>query len=263
MSDAVINETQQPVAEYKKVHLEAPAEWLKRGWADFKKAPGVSLTYGGVFVFVGYVIVLGLNAMGLSHLVLPLSGSFILFAPWLALGLYEVSRQLERGETPTFMNTCTAWKHSPRRLGLMAFILLVGMLVWTRVALVLYALMMGNASMSLENFFYELFVTQEGLLFLAAGSIVGLVFACIVFLLTAVSVPMILDRDVGAFEAMGISIMTVLRNSHVMWSWAFTIAILAWFGIVTFFIGLVIVMPVLGYASWHAYRDLVPVEEAQ
>lgn len=106
----------------------------------------------------------------------------------------------------------------------------------------------------------DVLARTDGVVFLVSGSLVGLIFAAIVFLLTAVSVPMILDRDTGAFEAMRRSYLTVIKNSHVMWSWAFTIGIIAWFGIATFFIGLIVAMPVLGYASWHAYRDLVPAE---
>ncbi|SCA54865.1 conserved membrane hypothetical protein [Candidatus Terasakiella magnetica] len=259
MSEATTPDTIE-IIESNKVHLEAPAQWLKQGWTDFKQAPAVGLTYGAIFVFAGYGLFWGLEALGLSYFILPLSGSFMLFAPWLALGLYEVSRQREKGQTPTFASTCNAWRQSPRRLGIMAFVLLIFMLVWTQVAVVLYALMMGDASLSLENMGVDIFARTDGLVFLAVGSIVGLVFASIVFLLTAVSVPMILDRDTGAFEAMAFSFKTVMKNSHVMWSWAFTIGIISWFAIATFFIGLIIAMPVLGYASWHAYRDLVPAE---
>jgi len=246
--------------ETNKVHLEAPALWLKKGWHDFKNAPGVGLTYGLIFVLSGYALFWGLQALNLTYLILPLSGSFILFAPWLALGLYEVSRQREKGETPSFASTCNAWQQSPRRLGLMAFVLLLIMLVWTQIAVVLYALMMGDASLSLENLSIDIFTRVDGLIFLAVGSLVGLIFAAITFLITAVSIPLILDREIGTFEAIIISYKTVLKNSHVMWSWAFTIGIFTWFGIATFFVGLIVVMPVLGYASWHAYRDLVPVE---
>ncbi|WP_135078252.1 DUF2189 domain-containing protein [Terasakiella sp. SH-1] len=249
------------IADSNKVHLEAPAQWLRQGWIDFKDAPGVGLSYGLIFVLAGYGLFWGLEALGLSYLILPLSGSFILFAPWLALGLYEVSRQRELGQIPTFVSTCGAWRSSPRRLGIMAFVLLIFMLVWTQVAVVLYALMMGDASLSLENMGVDIFTRTDGLVFLAVGSTVGLVFASIVFLLTAVSVPMILDRDTGAFEAMAFSFKTVMKNSHVMWSWAFTIGIIAWFAMATFFVGLVVAMPVLGYASWHAYRDLVPTAQ--
>ncbi|WP_417782531.1 DUF2189 domain-containing protein [Terasakiella pusilla] len=247
--------------EANKVHIEAPAKWLKQGWRDFIEAPTVGLTYGLIFVAVGYAVFWGLNSLDLTYFILPLSGGFILFAPWLALGLYEVSRQREKGLKPTFLSTCGAWRASPRRLGIMAFVLLIIMLVWTRVAIFMYALMMGNASLTLETLTTDIWSRTDGIVFLVSGSVVGLFFAAMVFLLTAVSVPMILDRDVGAFEAMRYSAQTVMKNSHVMWSWAFTIAIIAWFGLATFFIGLIVAMPVLGYASWHAYRDLVPQDQ--
>lgn len=256
MSDAVTPDALSDIKS-KKVHLEAPAAWLKKGCQDFKEAPGVSLTYGAIFVLAGYAIFWGLSALDLTYLILPLSGGFILFAPWLALGLYEVSRQREKGETPTFASTCMVWKNAPRRLGLMAFVLLLVMLVWTQVAVVLYALMMGEASLSLESMSVDIFTRTDGLAFLSIGSLIGLFFAAAVFLITAVSVPMLLDRDTGTFEAMGFSIRTVMKNSHVMWSWAFTIALIAWFALAVFFVGLVVAMPVLAYASWHAYRDLV------
>ncbi|NVK18289.1 MAG: DUF2189 domain-containing protein [Methylocystaceae bacterium] len=259
MSNAITPDTGFHV-EANKVHIEAPAKWLKQGWQDFKEAPGVGLTYGIIFLLAGYAMFWGLKALDLTYLILPFSGSFILFAPWLCLGLYEVSRQREKGETPTFSSTKGAWRQSPRRLGIMAFVLLMFMLIWTQVAVVLYALMMGDASLSLDTLATDIFSRTDGLIFLATGSFVGMIFAATVFLITAVSVPMILDRDIDAFDAMKFSIETVMKNSHVMWSWAFTLGIIAWFAIATFFIGLIVAMPVLGYASWHAYRDLVPAD---
>jgi len=245
----------------KKVHMEAPAQWLKQGWQDFTAEPVVGLTYGLVFVLSGYIFFWGLQSLDLGYLIVPVSGSFILFSPWLALGLYEVSRQRERGETPTFLSTCGAWRQSPRRLGILAFILLLFMMAWTKVAVVMYALMMGNASLSFDNLTIDIFTRTDGLVFLAAGSVVGLIFAATVFLFSVVSVPMILDRDIDVFDAMKLSFHIVIKNSHVMWSWAFTIGIITWFAMATFFIGLIVAMPVLGYASWHAYRDLVPPED--
>jgi uncharacterized membrane protein len=244
-----------------KVHIEAPALWLKRGWADFVAEPVVSLTYGFIFVLSGYALFWGLKAVNLTYLILPLSGGFILFAPWLALGLYEVSRHRERGTVPTFLNTCGAWRQSPRRLGVMAFVLLIVMMVWTQVAVVLYALIMGNSSLALDSLAADILSRTDGIVFLTAGTVVGMIFAAIVFLFSAVSVPMILDRNIDTFDAMRMSYNIVIKNSHVMWSWAFTIAIITWFAMAAFFVGLIVAMPVLGYASWHAYRDLVPAEK--
>jgi len=238
------------------VKLDAPATWLSKGWDDFKAYPFVSMTYGLAFVLGGFFLFYGLDYLDLSFLILPLSGGFILFAPFLCIGLYEVSRQREAGLTPTFLTTFSVWKKRPNRYAIMAFVLLMFMMVWTEVAIVIYALMMGSASLALEDFVVGLISRTDGVAFLCIGSLIGLVFAATVFLYSAISIPMIVDLNVSVFYAMKTSKDIVLNNSHVMWSWAFSIGIITWFAVSAFFIGLIVAMPVLAYASWHAYRDL-------
>lgn len=254
-----IDKIHTPAAEKaRKVHIEAPAQWLYRGWQDLKAAPVVSLIYGSIFVATGYSLVIGLLLADMAHFILPLMGGFVLFGPWLALGLYEVVRQRELGMTPSFLSTWQAWRIHPRRFGLMAMILLGIMLFWIRVATLIYALILGNAAFGLDQLTLDILTSQQGLIFLTVGSTIGLAFAAFVFMLTAISLPMLMDKDVDVFDAVSTSIETVMKNSHVMWSWAFTIGILTWFGMLTFFVGLIVIMPILGYATWHAYRDMVP-----
>lgn len=240
-----------------KVHIEAPAKWLAAGWRDFKENLGVSLTYGALFVVTGYILVWQLIQADMVFLVLPLTGCFMLMGPWLALGLYEVCRQRKAGQRPTFTSTWNAWKIRPRRFGIMAFGLLIFALAWVRVAMLLYALMMGNANIDPNNIVSSVLFETDGLVFLAVGSLVGLFFAAIVFLGTAISIPLMLDQDVDVPTAIITSFQVVWTNGHVMWSWAFTIAILIWMSLWAFFVGLIVAMPVIAYASWYAYEDTV------
>ncbi|MGB0747422.1 MAG: DUF2189 domain-containing protein [Magnetospiraceae bacterium] len=243
------------------VDLEAPARWLFSGWADFKKAMPVSLTYGALFVIAGYALVWMAMQASMIYVVMPLIGGFALFAPFMSLGLYEVSSQLEKGEKPTFFSTWDAWRKRPRRVGLMVMALLIVMMAWFLIGSLVFGIAVGSGTHSIDGVVEQL-LTSEGFAMIMVGSLIGLFFAAVVFLCGAISFPSLIDRDLEPVEAVMLSIRAVLRNSHVMWSWAFTIALLVWFGISLALVGLAVAVPVLAYATWHAYRELVPPQEA-
>lgn len=241
----------------RKVSIEESGRWLAAGWRDMRRAPGPSLAWGGLFVAVSHLLYSGLSALGLGSLVLPLAAGFLLVGPIAAVGLYDISRRLERGEPVTLAESFTAWRRNPTQIGLMAFMLLIAMFVWIQVALILFALFFVGAPPSLGAFVAQLTTGTDNIPFLALGTLAGGIMAATVFAATAVSLPMLLDRDVTAADAVATSLMAVRANATLMVGWAVTIALLTFAGIAVFFLGLAITLPLVGHASWHAYRSMV------
>lgn len=231
--------------------VDAPLRWLKLGWQDMKRARAQSLAYGAGLVLFGYLITWLAWGEGHTLALFTLGVGFILSGPVLAFGLYSISRQLEQGREPR-LGVC--WLESRNHLRnetLFALVMLVVLLVWARAA-------------SMVHIFFP-FGEELGLLgwieFLAIGSAVGAVFGTIVFSASVVSLPMMLDRGTDAITSVLTSINAVLRNKGVMLLWAAIIALLVLAGFATAYIGLAIVLPLIGHASWHAYRETVrPVE---
>jgi uncharacterized membrane protein len=239
------------------VSVDAPTQWLNAGWRDFRRAPWLSLGYGGSIALSGYVIVFGLNALGLGSLMPVAVAAFFLLAPLLAIGLYQVSKRIEAGEKPDLRSCFAAIRQNASGQATMGLILMLSMAAWTQVALLVFMLFFHAEPPPLENFVLGILTAPEALPFLAVGTAAGAVIAAIVFAISAVSIPMLLDRNVSAGTAIATSIGAVQGNRRVMIGWAATIVLLVGIGIATMFIGLAVILPVLAYATWHAYRDLV------
>lgn len=241
----------------RKVTVEESGRWLAAGWRDLRRSPAVSLSWGLLFVAVSYGLFFGLSAAGMGSLILPLAAGFMLVGPLAAVGLYEVSRRHEAGEPVRLMDTVMAWRRNPDQIGLMGVLLLVAMFAWIQVALVLFAIFFQGSPPSLAAFAGDLTSGLHNLPFLTLGTIAGGFLAAAVFAVSAVSLPMLLDRKVTAAEAVAASLLAVRSNWQVMIGWAATIALLTGIGIATFFLGLAITLPLVGHATWHAYRSLV------
>lgn len=239
------------------VTAEESVRWLAAGWADLRRAPLASLSWGALFVAVSYALFFGLSALGLDSMILPLAAGFMLVGPLAAVGLYEISRRIEKGEPVTLAASIMAWRRNPTQIGLMGVLLLVAMFVWIQVALVLFAMFFHGAPPTLAAFLGQLTGGMDNLPFLAVGTLAGGALAAVVFSVGVVSLPMLLDRDVTAADAVVASLAAVRANRQVMIGWAATIAVVAGMGIATFFLGLAVALPLLGHASWHAYRALV------
>jgi len=234
-----------------RLSMDAPFRWLRLGWQDIKRAPGPSLMYGvGLVIFFNLVVWLawgGENTMALF----TLGMAFILAGPVLAFGLYSASRQLERGEAPR-IGAC--WRESKNHLRnemLFALVMLVVLLVWARAATMVNVFLPISEDMSWIDW----------LQFLAVGSAVGSVFATIVFCASVVSLPMMLDRDTDAITSALTSVNAVFKNKGVMALWALLILVLVGLGFATLMWGLALVLPLIGHASWHAYRETVVAVE--
>jgi uncharacterized membrane protein len=260
MSDPTMAEEVPPAARASRgAPPEAVWRWLEKGWQDFRRAPSVGLAYGIGAVALSYAVCFGLVLGGKAELLLPATGGFFILAPMIVSGLYDVSRRLESGQPVSLRAALFAWRSSGQIL-LMGGVLLFLHIVWIRLALLLSALFLHGVNPSLEGLLPLMFGSSRGLALLVVGTIVGGGLALLSFYISAVSLPLIVDRDVSVPDAIARSINTVNENIHAMGLWAALIVVFTGIGIATAFIGLAIVVPVLAHATWHAYRELVPRE---
>lgn len=238
------------------------AESLGAGLRDFQAAPVLGLAFGALYVAGGIAILLSLTAFGMVYLAYPLAAGFALIGPFVAVGLYEVSRQREAGRAPS-MRGIWATVKTRSEIGWMAFVTLFIFLIWMYQVRLLIAVLLGlNASFaSLPQFITVVLTTNEGLVFLALGNLVGAALSLILFSLTVVSFPLLLERDVDAVTAMITSVRAVVMSPLPMIGWAAVIVVLLAVSSLPYFLGLLVTLPVLGHATWHLYRRIVvPVE---
>lgn len=223
---------------------DAPLRWLRLGWRDLRRAPGISLAYGLAIVLVSMAVAALAWTLGRFALLATLLSGFVFVAPLLAVGLYSVSRDLAGGARPSLARSLWLMRRVIGQALVYALILLVVLLVWSRAGLMIHVF----------------FPTGEGdprslVEFLAIGSAVGSVFAALVFASAAFSLPMIAERDVDMVTACLSSVNAVVRNKWVMIQWAAWIVLLTAIGFATAFLGLALVMPWLAYAAWHGCRE--------
>jgi uncharacterized membrane protein len=220
--------------------------------------PLLGLMFGGLYVAGGVLIVLSLTAFGMVYLAYPIAAGFSLIGPFVAIGLYEMSRRREAGQPVTLAAIWSAVR-SRSELGWMAFVTLFIFLVWMYQVRLLIALILGiNASFSsIQQFITVVLTTSEGLLFLAVGNAIGAALSLILFSLTVVSFPLLLDRDVDFVTAMVTSVRAVVTSPVPMIGWAAVIVVVLMVSSVPYFLGLLVTLPVLGHATWHLYRRIV------
>ena len=233
---------------------------LRQGWDDFKLWPTHAIFLCIIYPLVG--LVLGGMALGYSvlPLVFPLIAGFALLGPVAAVMMYELSRRRELGEPPS-LSAAIGVVRSPGFPAIVAIgLLLMGIfLLWLGVARGLYQSLFGvyAAPDAIGPFIRQVFTTEAGWKLMIYGNAIGFVFALVAFCLTVISFPMLLDRDVGAATALMTSVRAVAINPVVMAAWGLIVAALLVLGSLPAFIGLAVVMPVLGHATWHLYRKLV------
>ena len=239
---------------------DAPWRWLGQGFRDLGRIPIQGLLYGLVFALVSGGLAWGLASGGALAWLFPLAGGFLLVAPLLAMGLYEAARHLEQGHPPALGDMVFVRARSPLQLAYLGFGLMFIFLVWVNLARILYALSSYRTYTELSDFAAFALTTPQGLTMLVVGTLIGGGIAIVAFAAAAVSAPMLMHRETDVFTAIATSVRTCLDNKPAMLLWAGLIAALTAVGIVTLFLGLIVVFPWIGLATWHAYRDLVPQE---
>lgn len=244
----VAHATELPfAAPHKQLDIQAPFTWLKLGMADIRQAPRQSLVYGAAMVLISFLVsIIALQFGNFYSLITMLSG-FIFIGPVIAIGLYSVSCQLQQGQRPV-LGYCL--REGQRHFGntlLFAMVLLVVFMIWARAASMIHVFfpMTSHAEW------------QEYATFLSIGTVVGALFSALIFCASAFSLPMIMDRKVDMVTAIVTSINAVLHNKRVMALWATIIFTCVLIGIATALVGLLFLMPLIGHATWHAYKETI------
>ena len=238
--------------------------WLQKGWYDMAHAPGLSLFFGAIMMVSVLAVYFAYSNQPV--MIFKTATFFIMLSPFLATGLYYTAMKVEHGQKPSLLDAVTSWRTNLTDIALYALALGVIVAIWGRIVPLIAAVVSSNnllivdPNLGLEGFLFS----STGVEFLAAFFVASSIVALFVFSISVVTIPLLLkDKNVGAISAMVLSFQVVMENKKVMAAWALTIGTLLTVGIMSFGLGMLIVMPLLGYASWHAFNDLVEIEEEQ
>lgn len=255
---AIANHAERDEPRINKIAFENIWRWLGKGWGDIQAAPGYSLTYGAGIVLISGSITLLLILGHLTFLVPFLVACFFLVAPLLAIGLYQMSAHLERGESLKTCQALEAFKRNQGQLGITTGFLVMLMQLWILATVFLFVMLFTDPFPTWDRFIPVVFLSGEHTLILVSITVVGAFFAACTFAVSAIAVPLLIDRPLDALTAMRISVRAVTLNWVPMLLWAALIVFIVGIGLITFYIGLFVAVPLVGHATWHAYRDLVP-----
>jgi len=239
------------------VGTDEPFRWLTAGWRDFRAAGLISLAQGLVFVIAGFLLTVALVVAGLTYLIAPLVAGFMLVGPALTVGFQGVSRDREAGRKPSFAGAFLAWRTNPAPLLGLGLMLVLFLIVWMRLAAMIFAVSFPFTTLSVQSLLNATLFTMDGITFLTIGTIVGGVMASIAFAFGAFSLPLLLDRKIGLLEAIATSAVAVVLNARTMAVWAALIVLFTAAGLAAGYVGLAVTLPLIGHASWHAYRAVM------
>ncbi len=229
---------------------------LKRGLHDFSRRSMLSMFFGLIMALFGIVFMAGLLLYDQIWMIVPAGVGFPLVAPFLAAGLYEMSRRYQLGEAFSWGDILgVVFKQQRREFGWMAFVMLFVFWVWIyQVRLLLAVFLQWNSFSNLEGMVTILTTTSNGALFLGVGSVVGAFVATALFSISVISMPLLLDEEIDFVSAMILSVKTVTSNPRVMLGWGAAIGIVTFIASLPVFTGIVVVLPVLGHTTWHLYK---------
>lgn len=237
----------------RRVSMFRPLVWLRLGWQDVRASGGSSIFYGACFAAMGLVLRLVLN--NAPEYLSALTCGFLLLGPLLALGLYDISRRLENVRSG-LLGSVFSMRGRWSNIGVLAVVLAIIMMVWARASLVIFALFYNKGMPTMQGFLAQLF-SLSNLEFLAVYVCIGFVFASLVFAISWVSIPLMLDRDTDAITAMIISCVALFVNVPATIVWSSMIIASVVLSFMSWNLGFLILMPIIGHASWHAYKDVV------
>lgn len=246
------------VPEVKDMPVAMIPQVLRAGWQDFRRAPAFGLFFSAVYVLGGIVLWAVFAANGKEWWLLPFILGFPLLAPFAAIGLYEVSRRLEAGEVLDWRSVLgVVFAQKDRQLPSIAMVILLMFMLWVFVAHATFAMFMGfQAMVNITTDPLGVLFSGNGPAMLAMGTLIGGVFAVVLFMFTVVGLPLLMEREVDFITAIITSVQAVLANPVAMLTWAAVIAGCLFVGMLPLFLGLFVALPVLGHASWHVYRNL-------
>ena len=235
---------------------------IKAGWGDFMAYPLFGLFFGGVYFLGGILIWYVTSVTGNTYWFMILGFGFPLIGPFLAVGLYEISRCRERSEVPTWGRLLgMAYRQKNRQFPSIIVVILFIFMIWTFAGHMIFAVFMGLSTMTNISSSYDVFLTVNGMTMLAVGSVVGAFLAGLIYAITVMGLPLLLDRELDFVTAMIVSFQTVFQNLAVMVVWGLCIVGVLMLAMLPFFLGLLVALPVLGHASWHLYRAALSAEE--
>ncbi|MHA7774829.1 DUF2189 domain-containing protein [Roseibium sp. M-1] len=262
-SGAPANNGLRPMPKVRAITINDVIDALALGLADFRRAPLYGIVIGAVFALGGLFVILSAAALNMSYLSYPAAAGFVLIGPFAAVGLYEISRRLQTGEPLSWGKILgTMWDQKGRELSWMAFVVLFIQIMWMYQVRLLLALFLGFRSFaSFGEFLNEIVSTPEGLMFLAVGHVVGAILSLILFSLTVVSFPLLLEEDRDFITAMITSVRAVATSPIPMIGWAFVVTAVLIVSMAPAFLGLVVTLPILGHTTWHLYKKCVVLPE--
>lgn len=252
-----------PKPNVRKILFSDLSAALLLGLKDFKQAPLLGMFFGAVYSLGGLILMYSVFALNMAWMAYPLIIGFALIGPFIATGIYETSRRLETKAPLVWADILTViWNQHRRELGWMAFVMLFIFWIWMYQIRTLVAVFFGfDGFATFDGFVTAVFTTPHGITFLLVGHVIGAVISLVLFTLTVISCPLLLERDIDFVTAMLTSIKTVFKSPIVMFGWGVFVVLSVLISAIPGFLGLLFVLPILGHATWHLYKRAVTFEE--